>query len=176
MNTGILICRAPSGLASITPSTPAFFPASAVGEIYNYAIASAGTIVNKSDTDDSGNINTATESICPKGWTLPSIVQINNNRDISNFSPVKGGQYNRGVLGDEASRGSWWGFEAHNSAVRYYLRYGDNSLYTGNNAYRSLGYYIRCVSEEKTVTDLTYLQDMTGGIANKIVGFFICLK
>ena len=26
--------------------------------------------------------------------------------------------------------------------------------------------YIRCVSEEKTVTDLTYLQDMTGEIAN----------
>ena len=28
--------------------------------------------------------------------------------------------------------------------------------------------YIRCVSEEKTVTDLTYLQDMTGEIADKI--------
>ncbi|MBQ3441460.1 hypothetical protein IJG27_04125, partial [Candidatus Saccharibacteria bacterium] len=47
-----------------------------------------------------------------------------------------------------------------------YLGYNGSSLYT-RNYYRHVGVYVRCVSEEKTVTDLTYLQDMTGEIANK---------
>ena len=131
-----------------------------------YTIASAGTIVNKNSSDNSGNINTATESLCPKGWALPSAKQIDNNRDTINFSPVLGGYYANGTLYNEATRGGWWGSEAYNGALRYGLNYDGSSLYTGNNV-RRFGYYVRCVSEEKTVTDLTYLQDMTGEIAVK---------
>ncbi|MBQ3441491.1 hypothetical protein IJG27_04285 [Candidatus Saccharibacteria bacterium] len=58
-----------------------------------------------------------------------------------------------------------WGSEAYTGARRYYLYYNGSSLSTGRSA-RHNGRYVRCVSEEKTVTDLTYLQDMTGGIAN----------
>ena len=100
---------------------------------------------------------------------------MDNNRDTTNFSPVLGGSYGNGTLYNEATRGVWWGSTAYNGALRYYLGYNGSSLYTADNT-RHLGYYVRCVSEEKTVTDLTYLQDMTGEIANKVIRFFICLK
>ena len=54
--------------------------------------------MNKSDTDDSGNLNTATESVCPKGWTLPSKKQLDNNRDTANFNPVLGGYYDNTTI------------------------------------------------------------------------------
>ena len=123
--------------------------------------------MNKNSSDDTGNLNTATESICPKGWTLPNKKQLDNNRDTISFSPVRGGNYGRGSLYDENTRGYWWGSESYNSKLRYALSYNGSNLYTDGN-YRAVGFYIRCVSEEKTVTDLTYLQDMTGGIANKM--------
>ena len=109
-------------------------------------------------------MNTATESVCPKGWTLPSKTQIDGQRNVANFSPVLGGNYYNGTLYNEGTRGLWWGSTAYNGALRYYLGYYGSSLYT-NSVIRHDGYYVRCVSEEKTVTDLTYLQDMRGEIA-----------
>ena len=132
---------------------------------YNYAIASAGTIANKSSSDESGNLNTTTESICPKGWTLPSKKQLDDNRNTINFNQVLGGSYSNGALSNESTRGFWWGSETINNAQRYLLYYKDINLSTSGSNRRD-GLYIRCVSEEKTVTDLTYLQDMTGEIAN----------
>ena len=128
--------------------------------------------MNKSSSDDTGNTNTATESLCPKGWTLPSTKQINsigNNTAtyVSALSPVLGGHYDNTNLNHKSNYGFWWGSEEFSDANRYYLSYGgtNRGLYT-NYYRRHNGFYIRCVSEEKTVTDLTYLQDMTGGIAN----------
>ena len=122
--------------------------------------------MNKNSSDTTGNTNTTTESICPKGWTLPTTKQLDSQRDVNNFYPVMGGYYYASTLYNEATRGYWWGSEAQKDARRYNLANGDNSyLYTGDS-YRHVGVYIRCVSEEKTVTDLTYLQDMTGEIAN----------
>ena len=119
--------------------------------------------MNKNNTDNSGNLNTATESVCPKGWTLPSKKQQDNNRDTANFNPVMGGFYLNGAL--NSNTGNWWGSTAYNGAVRHRLNYNGDSLHA-YEARRINGLYIRCVSEEKTVTDLTYLQDMTGEIAD----------
>ncbi|MBQ3293207.1 hypothetical protein IJG93_02830, partial [Candidatus Saccharibacteria bacterium] len=47
---------------------------------------------------------------------------------------------------------------------RYYLYYNGSSLYTDNGR-RYSGRYVRCVSEEKDVSDLTYMQDMTPSVA-----------
>ena len=110
-------------------------------------------------------MNTATESICPKGWTLPTTKQIDANRDTASFSPVLGGLYYNSTLNVESTNGYWWGSTASNGARRYRLGYNGSSLST-NDGRRGSGFYVRCVSEEKTVTDLTYLQDMTGEIAN----------
>ena len=120
--------------------------------------------MNKNASDDTGNLNTATESICPKGWTLPSKTQIDSQRNVASFSPVLGGRYLDGTMYSEDTHGVWWGSTAYNGATRDRLYYDGSSLYTYGSGYRHNGYYVRCVSEEKNVTDLTYLQDMTGGI------------
>ena len=79
---------------------------------------------------------------------------------VPSFSPVLGGRYSYGTLYSESTYGFWWGSTASNGAGRYHLGYNGSSLYT-NDSIRSNGFYIRCVSEEKDVSDLTYMQDMT---------------
>ena len=132
---------------------------------YNYTLASAGTIFDENTTESSpaNNSNNATESICPKGWTLATLKQMGANRDVSSFSPVWGGHYTNGQLAAEATHGYWWTAEAPTSGANRYML--DYSTGLANNAgHRAFGFYIRCVSEEKTVTDLTYMQDMTPSI------------
>ena len=113
---------------------------------YNYTLATAGTIIDENTTSSSPATNTteATESICPKGWTLPSKTQIDSQRNIASFSPVLGGGYFNGTLYFEDTHGYWWGSTAYNGARRYLLYYNGSSLYTsGNN--RHDGLYVRCV-------------------------------
>ena len=118
---------------------------------YNYTLATAGTIIDKntSSSNPATNINQATESICPKSWTLPDLTQIqsignNTSAYVSSFYPVLGGYYYNGTLNDEATRGFWWGSEAYNGTRRYRLGYNGSSLYTGNGLRRD-GLYVRCV-------------------------------
>ena len=120
---------------------------------YNYVLATAGTIIDKDTTSANPATNTdpATESICPKGWTLPNRTQTRSIGPdagsityISNFFPVLGGDYYNGALYLEATRGYWWGSEAYNGVSRYGLNYNVSSLYTSGNLRRS-GRYIRCV-------------------------------
>ena len=89
-------------------------------------------------------MNKAAESICPKGWTLPSKTQIDSQRNITSFSPVLGGHYRNGTLYYEGTHGFWWGSTAYSGALRYYLGYNGSSLYTGNY-FRRDGFYVRCV-------------------------------
>ena len=109
-------------------------------------MASAGTIIEKNTTSSNPATNTvkATESVCPKGWTLPSKSQIDSQRNVASFSPVLGGRYDNGTLDNEAARGIWWGSEAYGGARRYSLYYNGSSLYTGTG-YRLSGRYVRCV-------------------------------
>ncbi|MBQ3441127.1 hypothetical protein IJG27_02320 [Candidatus Saccharibacteria bacterium] len=113
---------------------------------YNYTLATAGTIVDKSTSSESPATNTAkaTESICPKGWTLPNKTQTDSQKDINNFSPVLGGYYTNGTL-YETTHGVWWGSTAYTGARRYSLRYDGSSLYTYYGNYRRDGRYVRCV-------------------------------
>ena len=112
---------------------------------YNYVLASANTLIDGDTTPENPAPNTtkATESICPKGWTLPNYVQVGSNRNPTNFFPVLGGYYGNGSLGSESTHGLWWGSEANDGGNRYNLVY-NNSLYTGSNS-RYNGFYIRCV-------------------------------
>ena len=114
---------------------------------YNYTIASAGTIVdlNTTSSNPATNMDKATESICPKGWTLPNKTQIDGQRNIASFSPVLGGSYSNGSLYDESARGYWWGSTAYTGARRYFLDYDGSSLYTNNRSRRNSGFYVRCV-------------------------------
>ena len=131
-------------------------------------VASAGTIKNSSSTDTTGTTIIATESICPKGWSLPAKEQIDifggaspgSSAYVSIFSPVLGGYYTNGTLFSETTRGAWWSSTASRGGARYTVDYNGSSLYTTGH-YRYGSYYIRCVSEEKDVSDLTYMHDMT---------------
>ena len=120
---------------------------------YNYTLASAGTIIDEDTTSSNPATNTAdsTESICPKGWTLPSRVQTRSigpgagsSTYVSSFSPVLGGDYGNATLDNESTHGYWWGSEAYNGARRYYLNYNGSSLYTSYGS-RYYGRYVRCV-------------------------------
>ena len=113
---------------------------------YSYTLATAGTIVDKDTTSSNPatNIDPATESICPKGWTLPDNTQIDSQRNIASFFPVLGGYYSNGILNNEATYGFWWGSEAYYGAGRYRLNYNGSRLSTGNFR-RYNGLYVRCV-------------------------------
>ena len=136
---------------------------------YNYAAASVGTITGTNNTI------IATESICPKGWALPTRKQADafggaspgSSTYVPIFSPVYGGAYFKGTVYDETTAGVWWVSTAYNNAGRDRLVYRNGNLYTIDSGGRVSGLYIRCVSEEKDVSDLTYMQDMTPSVAAK---------
>ena len=114
-------------------------PSAIIGATYSHPFATSST-------------TTATQSICPKGWTLPAKTQIDSlsggsgsTAYVGSFSPVLGGSYHNGTLIVESTQGSWWGSTAHNGAARYYLYYNGSSLYTGSAGRRNDGAYVRCV-------------------------------
>ena len=72
-----------------------------------------------------------------------NIVEIDSQRDVTSFSPVLGGDYSRGMLYGESTRGVWWGSTAYSDTGRYHLGY-NSSFYTGYYG-RHTGYYVRCV-------------------------------
>ena len=114
---------------------------------YNYVTASAGTIIDENTTSDNPvtNTNPTTESICPKGWALPSKTQIDSNKDVTNFLPVLGGGYYNGALRDEDTYGGWWGATVDVATRRYGVFYNGTSLTTTSGLRRGYGRYIRCV-------------------------------
>ena len=144
---------------------------------YNYVLASAGTIYNENTTSSNpaNNRTPATESVCPKGWTLPSITQIRtigpnspgSSTYVSIFSPILGGDYSNSILYHEDTRGFWWGSTPDNGAKRHRLGYNGSGLFSANE-YNRVANYIRCINKQKTVLDLTYMQEMTPEIAGPL--------
>ncbi|MBR6505853.1 InlB B-repeat-containing protein [Candidatus Saccharibacteria bacterium] len=116
------------------------------GVWYNYAAASAKTIVGDSNTTE------ATEDICPAGWRLPShgdavagsIDSLSSTSEtlIRKFSPVAGGDYYDGSS-HNTGNGFWWSTSAQNTTLRRRLVY--NGRLSGDGYYRYSGAYIRCV-------------------------------
>ena len=96
-----------------------------------------------------------TQSICPKGWTLPSAEQMDNLTGgtdsgsatfVSVFSPGLGGGYHNGSLTNATTRGRWWSSTVStNNAGRRHLIYEGTALITGANISRYMGIYIRCI-------------------------------
>ena len=114
------------------------------GVWYNYAAATAGTITGYN------NSTTATESVCPKGWTLPTYTQIDNlvttiGSSPTTFNPVYGGYFFIGSIWDGASYGAWWSSSVRANIYRDILKYESNELvYDFDN--RTYGVFVRCVS------------------------------
>lgn len=108
------------------------------GGYYNYCAASAGTVCSQTEQD-------ATQSICPKGWRLPT----HNEQDgiasyVSAFSPVYSGLYRNGSLRSTGSWGGWWSSSEYYSVNQYLLSYDNGSLGT-TNGNKGHGLSVRCV-------------------------------
>ena len=110
------------------------------GGYYNYCAASAGTVCSQTQAN-------ATQSICPKGWRLPTNSEqsgIIGTGYVSAFSPVLSGYYFSGTLYDTGSSGNWWSATADNSSGQYSLDYNGSSLDT-NYGSKVIGLSVRCV-------------------------------
>ena len=96
----------------------------------------------------------------------------NTSTYVSSFSPVLGGRYYNSSLGNEDDRGFWWGSEGGETYAsrRRRIFYDGNNLSTAVT-YRHDGFYIRCINKQKTVLDLTYMQEMNA----KPLGYFLGL-
>ena len=109
------------------------------GGYYNYCAASAGTVCSDSSTQN------ASQDICPKGWRLPTLEEMDSiTRYSSAFSPVYSGYYGNGSLENTGSISNWWSATADSSSNQYRLRYYSGILYT-SASYKNVGYSVRCV-------------------------------
>ena len=109
------------------------------GGYYNYCAASAGTVCSSSSAQD------ATQDICPKGWKLPTLDEMNGIRSyVSAFSPVHSGKYFNGSLYSTGSVGYWWSATANSGTRQYYLGYGSGSLNTDSDG-KTIGFSVRCI-------------------------------
>ena len=110
------------------------------GGYYNFCAASAGTNCQTSST-----VNT-TYDICPKGWRLPTLNEMNGIRSyVSAFSPVYSGNYRSGSLVNTGSNGYWWSATANGSPYQCYLYYYSGSLDTSLSSSKDSGSSVRCI-------------------------------
>ncbi|MBR5046252.1 hypothetical protein IKX73_01325, partial [Candidatus Saccharibacteria bacterium] len=123
------------------------------GVWYNYAAASAKTIIGSSDD------TLATEDICPANWHLPSYIIANNtagsigslvstmSTSLPKFSPVAGGVYHYDGQLAYTNTGSWWTSAVIvNGSMAHYLNYDSSTGVIDNSGhYRDDAHYIRCV-------------------------------
>lgn len=110
------------------------------GGYYNYCAASAGTVCQVSTAQD------ATQDICPKGWKMPSLTEMQTVTSYASaFSPVYGGNYYDGTLENDGSSGTWWSSTANGNIYLYYLGYNNGSLNTSSNGLKYIGFSIRCI-------------------------------
>lgn len=116
---------------------------SSYGAWYNYASATAGTIIANSDS------NEAEYSLCPKGWRLPTYTEENGILNNSSFMAVKGGAYANGGQYLWSQYGYYWTSTAYNNVNRYYGVAGNTSAayltHINNHSRYSIGVYIRCI-------------------------------
>lgn len=161
-----------SNLSSFTTSynTNSAYLDSTYGGYYNFYTATAGWGTN---SVASGN---SPKDICPKGWRLPT------GGSSGEFNTLYG-QYNsvalmmgvpnfilsnfvyNGSVGEQGSSGGFWSSTVRNGYHAYYLYLDSSNVRPANTVYKVSGYSVRCVAEDRTISDITYMQDMTSKIA-----------
>ena len=107
---------------------------------YNYAAASAKTIIYSNNNTD------AIHDICPKNWrmpTMPEQTSITSYKDA--YNPVAGGYYKNNVLYNP-ELAYWWSTSAEGSNYsRRSLGYERDRLATIYSLDRYFGSYMRCI-------------------------------
>ena len=139
------------------------------GTLYNYYAISAGKI--------SGNINTENSyyDICPAGWRLPTNTEYStlysnyHSLELMRKSESEGGaafayagRVNiSGNVEAVNNSGSYWeSVRSSDTEMRYlFISSGGSQIYSADSMIRSRGMSARCIYAEKTISNLTYLQD-----------------
>ena len=109
---------------------------------YSYTTATAGI-------NGSGDI-------CPKGWRLPSHLELTALKDTyttgktltkSPFLGVYAGYYNGSSFRDGGSYGYYWSSSENTSVNAWFLNFNSSSAYVSYYGDKFLGYSIRCVAK-----------------------------
>ena len=131
-----------SGFNSYTVANMYNGTSTSYGAYYNYCAASAGTVCSQTRAD-------ATQDICPKGWRLPTLNEMNGITSYTSaFSPVYSGYYYDGSLSSTGSRGYWWSATAHSSNNNQYTLYYSGSSLKTLYLYKRNGYPVRCIRND----------------------------
>lgn len=129
-----------------------------IGGYYNYCAASAGSYCYGNGTSQGTSSGNATESICPKGWRLPTgntsgeyqaLYSNSNYNTYANYRAALhlplSGYFDNGSPGNQGSNGSFWSStrSSNNNMYRLYLDTSGISPALSNG--RLYGISVRCV-------------------------------
>lgn len=135
---------------------------------YNFYAASGGTI------SGSSNANNSTYDICPAGWRLPTGGSAGELGVITDayvdYAKIRAplalggaafgmtGSFNGTTVNPNGNGYYWSSTRSSNTNMRYLITFstGANDASTVN---RRTGASIRCVLDQKAISDLTYMQD-----------------
>ncbi len=135
---------------------------------YNFYAASGGTI------SGSSNANNSTYDICPAGWRLPTGGSTGELGVITDayidYAMIRAplalggaafgmtGGFNGTTVSPNGNGYYWSSTRSSNTNMRYLMTFstGANDVSTVN---RRTGSSIRCVLDQKAISDLTYMQD-----------------
>ena len=157
------------------------------GYYYNWCAAVAYGAVDGGTGNCDGVTTEQTNSVCPKGWRLPGnsgdysfsnlfgqygLPTSNTSGDYvstveaSPLSFTRAGYYNSGYS-SQGSYGYYWSRVPNSSTFAYYFLYGSSSFYPQDYNYKNLGFSVRCVLDDSTLEDATYMQDVTLEMCNR---------
>ena len=136
------------------------------GTLYNYYVASAGTI--------SGDVNNADAQydICPAGWRLPTgdynhgefkaLYSQYNSPELMRASITNGGAAFAlaGMFNGQSYVGGYWASTRSTDTSMDYLVISNSYVVPYASYNRNYAFSVRCIlNETKTISDFTYLQD-----------------
>lgn len=143
--------------------------------LYNYAAATAGSIKGQS------NSTQATESICPTGWTIPTMAEYENLLSVAGISMNSAGaatmraepynytipgyvMYNSSTLQMSGSQTYYWTATAYDTNYRKALLMQSNQVHTSAGAMnRYFGLPVRCIARTNKPYKVKW--DLAGGEA-----------
>ncbi len=141
-----------------------------LGNYYNWTAAIASNNSSTLMTSTYNNVaNNPQNSICPKGWRLPTISSVANNNEFSNLNNLynngsttseagliayplwfaqSGRITNDGVLSNYGTGGRYWSSTIYDSANVYGLVFNTNYVSPAHHDYvdKSAGWSVRCVA------------------------------
>ena len=131
------------------------------GTLYNYCVASAGTIC----VAENANTNNATSDICPAGWRLPiggssgEFRALSNLTDYNTYAKMRAsvaaggaafvlvGSFGSSTPVNQGSGGFYWSSTWAANSGMYTLYLNTSNVITANSNVRSGGFAVRCVTD-----------------------------